>query len=70
MNIGNSIEELQQLVNTPLVPSPSWIRNWQTDAEHIIFQAHSAKDTNNLEELKNLDIEARNLIKLRQEKLS
>lgn len=68
MDIGNSIVELEQLVNTPLVPLPSWARNWQIEAEHIIFQAHSAKDANNLDELKKLDAEAKNLIEKRQAK--
>lgn len=62
MNIGSSVEEIETLINTPMVPPPNWARRWQTEAEHILAMAHFAKDKSDLEELKMLDGEAIKLI--------
>ena len=66
--IGKYIEKLQTMINTPMMPPPSWIRKWQTEAEHILFQAHLAKDHDDLDQLKALDIQALQLIKTREDK--
>ena len=68
MNIGENVEALQQLINTPLVPPPAWARGWQTEAEHILHLAHEAKSANDLDKLKALDVEAARLVKDRQER--
>ena len=69
MKIGINIEKLQKLMNTPMVPPPNWAKRWQTEAEHLLFMAHSAKDESNLEELQKLDDEAIKLIEERESKL-
>ena len=69
MNIGGSIEELETLINTPMVPPPNWARRWQTEAEHILAMAHFAKDKSVLEKLKMLDGKAIKLIEERKSKL-
>ena len=56
-------------MNTPMVPPPNWAKRWQTEAEHLLFMAHSAKDESNLEELQKLDDEAIKLIEERESKL-
>ena len=67
--IGKNIERLQELTQTLLDPPPSWIRSWQTEAEHLLFLAHNAKDVNDLEELKKLDKEADRMVKSRTERM-
>ena len=52
--IGKNIERLQELTQTLLDPPPSWIRSWQTEAEHMFYLAHNAKDANDIEGLKKL----------------
>lgn len=66
--IGENIEKLQTLINTPMIPPPNWIRKWQTEAEHVLFLAHLAKDRNDLNQLKVLDFEALQLVKTREAK--
>lgn len=66
--IGENIEKLQTLINTPMIPPPNWIRKWQTEAEHVLFLAHLAKDRNDLNQLKVLDLEALQLVKTREAK--
>lgn len=66
--IGKNIEKLQTLINTPMIPPPNWIRKWQTEAEHVLFLAHLAKDHNDLNQLKVLDLEALQLVKTREAK--
>ena len=68
--IGKNIERLQELTQTPLDPPPSWIRSWQTEAEHLIHSAHNAKEANNLDELQRLDEEADRMVKTRLERLN
>ena len=69
MKIGINIEKLEKLMNTPMDPPPSWAQHWQTQAEHLLFMAHSAKDESDLEELQNVDNEAIKLIEERESKL-
>lgn len=66
--IGKNIEKLQTLINTPMIPPPNWIRKWQTEAEHVLFLAHLAKDDNDFNQLKVLDLEALKLVKTREGK--
>jgi hypothetical protein len=66
--VGDHIVEMQKLINTPLSPSPSWIRKWQTEAEHILAMAHFAKDDHDIEKLRMLDEEAKKLVEKRKAK--
>ncbi|MBH57703.1 MAG: hypothetical protein CMJ82_11015 [Planctomycetaceae bacterium] len=65
-HIGKNVERLQELIQTPVKPPPSWIQSWQAEAEHVLHLANKAKDTNDLEELKRLDTEAERVIKDRE----
>jgi hypothetical protein len=58
----------QQLINTPLSPPPTWIRKWQTEAEHILAMAHFAKDKHDIEKLRVLNEEAKKLVEARKAK--
>lgn len=60
--VGINIEKLQELINTPMNPPPIWARNWQTEAEHILFLAHKAKDKSDIDELRDLDQEAARMV--------
>jgi hypothetical protein len=51
-----------------MIPPHNWIRKWQTEAEHVLFLAHLAKDHNDLNQLKVLDLEALQLVKTREAK--
>ena len=68
--IGTYIVEMQQMINTPLIPAPNWIRRWQTDAEHVLAMAHFAKDEKDFEKLRMLDEEAKKLVEERNAKLT
>ena len=68
-HIGKNIERMQELIQTPVNPPPSWIRSWQTETEHLLHLAHNAKDANDLEELKRLDAEAERLVKDREDRM-
>ena len=63
--VGINIEKLQELINTPIDPPPNWARNWQTEAEHVLFLAHKAKDDNDNDGLRELDDEAAKLVTFR-----
>ncbi len=65
-HIGKNVERLQELIQTPVKPPPSWIQSWQAEAEHVLHLANKSKDTNDLEELKRLDTEAERVIKDRE----
>ena len=66
--IGNNIVEMQEMINTPIVPPPPWIRKWQMQAEHVLYLAHRAKDAGDLEQLKMLDGEAEQMVASRKVK--
>ena len=66
--IGEHIVEMQKLINTPLSPPPSWIRKWQTEAEHVLAMAHFAKDEHDIEKLRMFDEEAKKLVEARKTK--
>ena len=68
--IGVHIEQMQLLINTPLIPPPVWAKTWQTEAEHILFLAHSAKDNEDLKQLMMLDEEADRMVKFRIDRLA
>jgi hypothetical protein len=67
-SVGKHIVEMEELINTPLSPPPSWIRKWQTEAEHILAMAHFAKDKHDIEKLRVLDEEAKKLVEARKAK--
>jgi hypothetical protein len=67
--IGKNIERMQELIQTPVNPPPSWIHKWQTESEHVLYLAQNAKDANDLEELKMLDTEAERLVKDREDRI-
>ena len=64
--IGENIVSLQELIATPMNPPPAWARKWQTEAEHLLHLAHNAKDSEDHDELRKLDAEAKTLIKRRE----
>ena len=64
--LGENIVQMEKLINTPMIPVPEWAREWQTEAEHVLFLAHNAKDQNDLEQLQMLDNEAKRLIRRRE----
>jgi hypothetical protein len=64
--IGQNIVRLQELIHTPVIPPPAWIAKWQTEAEHVLFLAHNAKDENDIEQLRMLDAEAERLVRERE----
>lgn len=66
--VGEHIVEMQKLINTPLSPPPSWIRKWQTEAEHILAMAHFARDDHDIDKLRMLDEEAKKLVEERKAK--
>ena len=66
--IGINIVEMQH--NTLLIPVPSWIRQWQLDAEHVLAMAHYARDEQDFEKLRMLDEEAKKLVDERNTKLT
>lgn len=68
--IGVHIEQMQLLINTPLIPPPVWVKTWQTEAEHILFLAHLAKDNEDLKQLMMLDKEADRMVKFRIARLA
>jgi len=68
--IGINIVEMQQMINTLLIPVPNWIRQWQLDAEHVLAMAHYARDEQDFEKLRMLDEEAKKLIDERNTKLN
>lgn len=68
--IGEKIVETQEVIHTILNPPPAWIRGWQTEAEHVLAMAHSAKDDQDLDKLRMLDEEARKLVEKRKAKLA
>lgn len=68
--IGADIVALQQLALTVMDPPPVWARKWQTEAEHVLFLAHMARDAGDVDQLSRLDAEARRLIDLRTERLA
>ena len=69
-SIGTHIVELQELVRTIIDPCPAWLPSWQTEAEHVLFLAHDAKNAEDYEKLKMLDEEAKRLVENRKTKLS
>ena len=60
--IGLNIEQLQKMIRTPLSPPPSWIRNWQLEAEHLLHLAHMAKDAGDMEQLREIDMESQKMV--------
>ena len=50
--IGENIEALQKLINTPMVPPPAWARKWQTMSEHVLHLAFEAKNSGDLDRLR------------------
>ncbi|MEN8714177.1 MAG: hypothetical protein ABF384_04665 [Verrucomicrobiales bacterium] len=66
--VGINIEKMQEMINTPLVPPPDWIRKWQTEAEHLLYLAHTAKEAGDLERLKEVDGEAERIVASRKSK--
>jgi len=68
--IGKNIELMQEMVQTFLDPPPSWIRKWQTEAEHVLFLAGNARQSSDDEQLRMLDAEAKRLVDSRLERLS
>jgi len=69
-SIGTHIVEMQELVRTIIDPCPAWLPSWQTEAEHVLFLAHQAKNAEDYEKLKMLDEEAKRLVEKRKTKLS
>ena len=64
--IGLNVERMQELINTPMGPPPSWARRWQIEAEHVLHLAHNAKNDNDLDTLTMLDGEAKRLVEERE----
>ena len=60
--IGYNIEKLETLIKTPIDPPPNWINKWQTEAEHLLFLAHRAKDGGDLKKLTEIDKEAQKML--------
>ena len=69
-SIGNHVVEMQELLRTIIDPCPAWLPSWQTEAEHVLFLAHDAKNAEDYEKLKMLDEEAKRLVEKRKTKLS
>lgn len=69
-SIGTHIVELEKMIHTILNPPPAWIRGWQTEAEHVLATAHSAKDEQDVDKLRMLDEEARKLVEKRKAQLA
>lgn len=68
--IGENIVEMREMIHTILNPPPAWIRGWQTEAEHVLAMAHSAKDDHDMDKLRMLNEEARRLVETRKAKLA
>ena len=68
--VGNNIEKMQELINTPLTPPADWVPNWQVEAEHLLHLAHEAKDNGDIERLKEIDAEAGKMVDSRESKTS
>lgn len=68
--IGENIVRLQDVLNFPMVPPPQWARKWQTESEHVLHLAHVAKGANDLDRLRELDMEAKRLVGEREDKLA
>jgi len=64
--IGESIEEMQDLMKKIIQPVPDWIPKWQVEAEHVLHLAHVAKDQAGLDKLRMLDGEAKRLVEQRR----
>ena len=69
-SIGTHVVEMQELLRTIIDPCPAWLPSWQTEAEHVLFLAHDAKNAEDYEKLKMLDGEAKRLVEKRKTKLS
>ena len=68
--IGENIVLMQEMAKTVLDPTPSWLRQWQAEAEHLLFLAGNATDSENFEQLRVLDTEAKRLVELRLQRLA
>ncbi len=66
--VGINIMRMQEMINTPLVPPPNWIRKWQIEAEHLLHLAHMAKEVGDIERLKEIDGEAERMVAARKSK--
>ena len=64
--VGEHIVRMQTLINTPMIPCPEWGPDWQTNAEHVLYLAHKAKDSNDIDKLIMLDEEALRLNRRRE----
>jgi hypothetical protein len=64
--IGENIEDMQEMIKTIVDPTPDWIPGWQTEAEHVLYLAHVARDKRDYEQLRMLDAEAKRLVEKRK----
>lgn len=64
--IGESIVEMQEMINTIVDPTPDWIPGWQIEAEHVLHLAHAARDKMDYDQLRMLDGEAKRLVEKRK----
>lgn len=68
--VGLNIVKMEEMIQTPLVPPPAWIRRWQLEAEHLLFLAHMARDAADIPKLRELDAAAATMVATREAKLA
>ena len=64
--IGEHIVEIQTLTQQILNPAPDWLPGWQLEAEHVLFLAHKAANSQDYDRLRMLDGEAKRLVEVRR----
>jgi hypothetical protein len=64
--IGESIVEMQEMLQAVIHPAPDWLPKWQSEAEHVLHLAHEARDRGEHDRLRMLDAEAKRLVEDRK----
>ena len=64
--IGENIVEIQTLTQQIMDPPPDWLLDWQLEAEHVLFLAHAAVNSQDYDRLRMLDGEAKRLVEVRR----
>jgi hypothetical protein len=58
---GDEFIRLESLVYRPVAQRPDWLKAWRNEANYVLFLARRADDDENIEQLEELEDQAREM---------
>ena len=58
---GDEFDRLERLIYRPLSTRPDWLKAWRNEANYLLFLARRAEDNEDVDELEELEAQARDL---------